>query len=1672
VHSDQDSTNPSAEGHIDAQDDTGEESMSWLLDLDRSEPEEKLFTVDAGEYLDEGLSEYEAELAARPLSRGAQGGDDFSMFVAEEIVVSSDSPQGGSFSQGPAATAELDDSAGVAKALDHSRKQKRGNGEEKIHSVDDGSDILGLAEQDDMGEKFLTIKRVKASAKKEETGSATVSASAEPAPEPPTQPVADSVEYTQEDGLSPESIAEAIPTSGEGAPGDLLEEAEAVGTLDIGLGVGDDDASIDDEEWLSDAANLLDPEVDAAVAAGGESPEPGADEWLGDVELELVVEAAAGDELSFDEPDAEDAANQWLEDIDLELVAEAEDDADDELSLEETTATASAEQWLGDVELELAADGASEESLTLGDDPGSDDAEQWLSDLDLSSGDATDDLPALEEAAAGESEDWLSDMDDWLGDEETGKETVEAQADPEEESLKPYDPIALGDDLDEAAVELAESEASIGEDDEGRSVFLSEAPVTGQVAEPGDHSVANEEPVPESEELAASAGTVERADDNVLDYVAQNKAPLDDEAFDEYLLRGAELAADNADLEELQVETAEGAVALDPTPETGIDYHDDFRSMEGFDQVALREISPVISGAMEEILVQARARLEELGRGSESLELDVMLGTNPESVTQCLEGGYEPVSAICPELPMGLAELDEAATDMIHVRLFDGQTNEGYNALFREDTGAATDVEAPDSVNGQAADGADAAQIGSVEALDEAGFGDDIFAEDIFDDDMMSDLQGDSGSDEGDIDALFGELSDEDSDAEDMAMEALSEVEPEPESESEESTEEAEVALADDAGFGEDIFADDLPELSELAAENADDIDSVFAGLAAGETESDAICGLDVDEFEGAEEHAPVPAAEERVQPVNTVSPALDDTDMGWCIPEGITFNYTSASGNEIFADFLDAFIEEGTDVVEKLEDAVGEWERDVASEAAFAPVGRILHTLKGIAKGVGLQRYGTLIHNFETLLEHLQRPEEGEQADYFRIVNAWLDATVRGLEFVREKRVDIASELPGQAPTQERDEADAPDEASAAAAESDNTLSVSQKLAERQKKRDQQLADEGAKALAAQQSVRITSEKLDHLLNMTNQAQQLGVRSAQSTTRSKRAAAELQGRLTSVRNHIAKIADRALLNVTATGDQQHRMELDALEMDQYSELQEAANILREAVEDLADLVDVSSKHNASIETLLKQQATVISTIGSSLQAARVVPVSRLMPGLRRIVRTVSADLDKSVSFKVVNETGALDRDHYARCQVVLEHMVRNALDHGIESPEERLAVGKATTGRISIDVRKSGGDYFITLSDDGRGIDPYEMREAAFRKGLDVDVDALSDEEAINLIFHKGFSTAATLSEISGRGVGMDIVLSELQQIGGDVKVHSRIGEGTSFEVHIPAHVSVNGALFVTAGQSSYAVPLNGLVGIEHVPVDDFFNAVERRTTVSLSEMDCEPAYLATLCQGESLPDRESWGATVPVIVAGSEKRYMAIAIDNLEEALELVIRSLGPQFANVPGVAGAATTSDGEAVVALDLNLLVESVASGSLSPVSLDQSKDKTMLALVVDDSRTQRMVTTSQFDTVGVETISAENGLVAIDLLNTTHRLPDVILLDVEMPVKDGIETLREIRKSVRYNHLPVIMVTSRTGAKHRALAEEAGCNGYMGKPFNFPALVEQINELTGYNLSVE
>ncbi|MEZ5572983.1 MAG: response regulator [Halioglobus sp.] len=1389
----------------DPDDENQEKSLRWLLEMDLSEPEEKLFTVFGNDYLDTGLSASEAEIAGRPLIRGNDSGDDLANYVGEEIVISSDRAAGDIYGKNDKAETDARSSNDREEfmAVDFSR-DRNDAGSTFTTVVDEGADILGLAGDDDIGEKFLSIKRVK-------------------------------------------------PTTLNGSAAPVNGNANALN--------GKADGSIDHKAPHDDGFTLS---------------------------------------------------------------ADMSSNLDDNTRSSESTTTAASD----------------------------------------------------EEAAA--------------------------------------------------------------------AINFTGAPVPTLVADPDNVNVAND-----------SGSGDEWAHGSVLEYVASIPHTMDDDAFDNYLLAGEHLSDSGTDPEELVVARTEGVVAVDPSTDVSIDYHEDFCAMDGFAHDSTAAVAAVITPVMEEISSAVQARLAALGLNTDAVIVDVRLGVDEASIRECYAQGFEPVHAICFELPQPLHSIDQAARDSIYVRLQNVQCDQNWNDLFSSDFAAlrgdsnTVEADAPNDELAELGQFGDAVHDGETLTdwtLDE-GFGEDIFGE-SFADDFDNEFGSNDALLSADIEAAFSNLS---------SSVDLDDIE--------------------NPGFGvlvEEETADDA-----ISSEQQAVVDEVPME----ELEVAAIVQPQIVETGDNAEAGDLAA--------------FDGTCVGGFIPDYITFSYTSQSNAEIFTDFLDAFIEEGSAEVEKLEHEVGEWEKNVSSEPLFAKVARTLHTIKGIAKGVGLQRLGTLVHNFETLLDKMPRPESGEEQAYFRIVNAWLDAVVRGVEFVTAQRMDIASELPVHTveaevevdktafeailPAAEAIDEESVDEAAINTAASERSakspefaqtpkVKPATVVSALEKKRDQQLADEGAKVLAAQQSVRITSEKLDHLLNLTSQAQQLGVRASQNTGRSKRSSAELQARLSSVRTHIRKIADRALLNVNARPGSS-TPDMDALEMDQYSELQEAASILREGVEDLADLVDVVSRQNMQIETLLKQQSSVISGISSSIQGARVVPVSRLMPGLRRIVRTVSTDLGKIVSFKVLNETGALDRDHYARLQVVMEHMVRNALDHGIESPDERVAMGKPTGGRITVDVRKSGGDYVIRLADDGRGIDPDAIRESAYEKGLNVDVDALSDDEAIRLIFHKGFSTASTLSEISGRGVGMDIVLTELQQIGGDINIQSTVGLGTAFEVRIPSNVSVNGALLVAAAGESYAVPLNGLIAVDQVPVDDFFSALEQRATLSLNDLDCEPTYLATLCQGLGVPDRSAWGKFVPVIIAGSAERCMAIAIDNFEEALELVVRSLGSQFTTVPGVAGAATTAEGEAIVALDLNLLVSHAGADGAAPVAVSQVKGTALLALVVDDSRTQRMVATSQLDTVGVETVTAENGLVAIDLLNATHRLPDVILLDVEMPVKDGIQTLREIRKSRRYGHIPVIMVTSRTGAKHRALASEAGCNAYMGKPFNFPTLLKQINELTGHDLQL-
>ncbi len=1493
---------------MDAEELSREETLQWLMELDRDEPEENVFIVARGSATDFSLSAQEAAVAARPMIRGRAGADDLSTYVGEEIVLGEPGSNMGGSADDEMADAVDDHSADfdALMAVDFSREVN--DAEEGLLDVEEGSDILGLEENDDIGEHYLVVKRVKRN--QEEDASAPVAAAEVSGQAPVPQP--------------------AFEARGdEQHPGEQAAEAAELPLVEMELA---------EAEPLQVESPLQEQTEELLVAAAPELEEAQLQIDTGETALEALEYGV--EELELVAEDSGSGAEQPLLDIEEEAYG-----------LEEL------ELSVGLVELEPVEPEAEDEESELGLQA----AELEVEEAEPRSIEEIE--PSAAEAASAE----------------TARESASGEA-PEETFDFSFDEeldlVALASDLDEIG-ELAEE---------------------------------------------ASAG------DLVVELAAAEDKPGEFEVSEATLAELEEIEAIDLDVVEAATE-----------PRDFDDLHEDLREVVEAGSIHTL-LTPRLPGLMSELDAALAARLTALSRPGVAIDADVSIAETAADIEVAEAEGYAPMATVCSVMPEALADLDSRHIAAVYLRLRDSSSGELYNRIFHEDAAAA----GPD----------DLALIGSESREEEAPLAE--MAEDA----AVAD-DSDSGAQ---------------STAEELRLPGTG----------------AGLRLVETRIFDEDLLENEetLEEQLRAAPEGAewtpdsDEIDAIFSNL-------DSVGSLD-EEFDDLPAiTAPVEAlADEEVFEAAGAGGDTED-DMSWCIPEEITFSQCSPSGGEIFDEFLDAFIEEGSSELEKLEAAIGSWESDRDNPEHQAEVGRVLHTIKGIAKGVGLHYFGTLIHNFETLLEELPKAGLAGGGDYFRIVNAWLDAVVRGIDFVQQQRRDIDRELPGQAlvvaqslAAEPLEEAEIPvaeavtavpevsAETAAAPAKAPVMPEHTPDLEEvRRREEDKKLADEGARVLAAQQSVRITSEKLDLLLNLTNQAQQLGVRTTQTSSRSKRATAELQGRLTSVRAHIADIASGALFNVSATGENS-REDLDALEMDRYSELQEAANILREGVEDLADLIELVSRHNGQAEALLKQQATVISSIGSSIRAARVVPVSRLSPGLRRLVRTVSADLGKEVAFRVLNEVGTLDRDDYARCQTILEHMVRNALDHGVESASERQAAGKPSVGQITLDLRKSGADTIFVLSDDGRGMDPAKIREAARSKGVGGDVYALTDEEALKLVFQKGFSTASEVSQISGRGVGMDIVASELQKMGGEVRITSEIGKGTSFHIRIPTSVAVNGALLVSAGDNYYAIPLGGLIAVDEVPVDKFFAAVEEGESLVISGLDCEPAYLGTLCQAGNLPERSAWRHTVPVLVAGSDERRMAIAVDDVEEALELVIRTLGAQFAAVPGVAGAATTADGEAVVALDLNVLVSSLGEGEGAVVSIDQPREEKLLALVVDDSRTQRMVATSQLESAGLETATAENGAVAIDWLNTTERLPDIVLLDVEMPVKDGIQALREIRKSPRFSEIPVIMITSRTGIKHRTLAEEAGCNGYMGKPFNFRMLMGQINELTGHRLELE
>jgi chemosensory pili system protein ChpA (sensor histidine kinase/response regulator) len=472
--------------------------------------------------------------------------------------------------------------------------------------------------------------------------------------------------------------------------------------------------------------------------------------------------------------------------------------------------------------------------------------------------------------------------------------------------------------------------------------------------------------------------------------------------------------------------------------------------------------------------------------------------------------------------------------------------------------------------------------------------------------------------------------------------------------------------------------------------------------------------------------------------------------------------------------------------------------------------------------------------------------------------------------------------------------------------------------------------------------------------------------------------------------------------------------------------------------------------------------------LSQRMMGVRMVPFESLAVRLHRVVRQAAKDTGRRANLDIRHGQTELDRSVLDKMAGPLEHMLRNSVAHGIEDPEARAASGKEAIGQITLSLAQEGNEIVVAISDDGAGLNFERIRHRAVERGL-IESDAELDETTLTqLILQPGFSTAEEVTELAGRGVGMDVVRSETASLGGRMEVASSSGQGATFRIYLPLTLAVTQAVLVAAGNRRYAIPSSMIEqATEHKPDA----AAGVRGTGSMDWMGNHyPYYYLPVLLGETgaapPPARRHW---ILLIKGGTER--IALEVDSLTGNQEVVVKAVGPQLARVPGLAGATVLGNGE--VALIINPVALAARAVERMGVPTQESVVPAQIqapaavvataaaVMVVDDSLTVRKISGRLLARHGYHVLTAKDGVDALEQLGET--IPDVMLLDIEMPRMDGFDLARNIRADKRLKHIPIIMITSRTADKHRKHAAEIGVNHYLGKPYDEEELLARIRE---------
>ncbi len=760
--------------------------------------------------------------------------------------------------------------------------------------------------------------------------------------------------------------------------------------------------------------------------------------------------------------------------------------------------------------------------------------------------------------------------------------------------------------------------------------------------------------------------------------------------------------------------------------------------------------------------------------------------------------------------------------------------------------------------------------------------------------------------------------------------------------------------------------------------------------------------------------------------------------------------------------EIMEDFLVEAFELIEQIDQDLVELENNPEDLELLNRIFRVAHTVKGSSSFLNFDVLTKLTHHMEDVLNKARKGELKIEPKIMDVVLESIDMMKELLEAIRDNGNDTDIGMDIEDICTRLDAISKGEDLEEVAVESKEEPKVEVQESQEEQKNDAQeeeidyssLSDDEVEA----EIERLLKERKeeDKKRKESKKKQNSGEKKVEPKAESKPEPKKEVKKAPAPK----KVAKKAPVKkqATSTIEQTIRVEVKRLDhlMNLIGELVLGKNRLLKIYDDVEERYE-GEKFLEELNQVVSSVSLVTTDLQIAVMKTRMLPVAKVFNKFPRMVRDLSRELGKSIELKITGEETELDKSIVEEIGDPLVHIIRNSCDHGIEDGESRLLKGKMETGTIELKAYHEGNNIVIEIVDDGKGLDPDMLRHKSLEKGIitEREADTMSDKEAYNLIFKPGFSTAATVTNVSGRGVGMDVVKTNIEKLNGIIDVDSNIDKGTIIKLKIPLTLAIIQALLVGVQEEFYAVPLASVLETVRIPLEEIYT-IEGKNVLRLRDEVLSLVRLSDIFGVDRVFDNSEHAY---VVVIGLAESKLGVIVDTLVGQEEIVIKSMGDYLKGIDGIAGATIRGDGRVTLIVDVaalmdlakNINVDIKAEGSSEQRVKEKPSD--YFVLVVDDSQMDRNIMKKAMNPMGISVVEATNGQEALNIIKSGDYSFDAILIDIEMPRMDGYTLAGEIRKYSKYKNLPLIAVTSRTSKSDRLRGVESGMSEYITKPYS-------------------